>query len=379
MIRQLTILLLAVGAAVGLTACAETYGYGRTRETRVSVAGEYAIYDDYDALAPYGTWVAVSYGWAWCPLDVSAEWRPYTVGRWAYTDYGWMWLSADPWGSTPYHYGRWAYDDYYGWVWIPGDVWAPAWVSWRYGGDWIGWAPLPPDLGWQVSVGFRYSSSDIDRRIDPQAWCFTRASGFTDTRVRVAPAGRNVTLRDVTRNVTRYEIEGSMPAERGLRPEWVSRATGRSVTRYRLEDAPAGQPRRNPDVRDNEIVVSRTRPRPANRGDGSDRVRANPPTRYRAAPERALIERQRAERERAPERLRQERQELEQEQQQELRERPRGVSEETLRRRHEAERRAQDAREERMRRVFEKRQEKFEREDRDRGRGRERGRGRGDD
>jgi hypothetical protein len=352
MIRRLFILLFAVAALAGFTASAHA------RDLRVSFSGRYST-DYYDDLEPYGTWVSISYGWAWCPLDVSASWRPYTVGRWAYTDWGWMWVSADPWGSTPYHYGRWVYDDFYGWLWIPGDVWAPAWVSWRYGGDWIGWAPLPPDFGWQVSVGFRYSSYDYDRRIPSYAWCFSSGSGFLDSRVRVAPPSRNVTLINVTRNVTRYEVVGSMPAERGLRPEFVSRATGRTVTRYRLVDSP-GLRDKDPQMRGNEIAVSR--PRPA--GRASDRVRAVPPERYRRSPERALMQRQRSEQGRVSDRMRQERRELEQAQQRELRERPRGVSEQTLRRRHEAELRAQRAREEQTQRTYQRRQERLERPDR---------------
>lgn len=373
MIRRLFILLAFVVALAGAA------GSAGARDLRVSFSGSFGLSDYYDDLEPYGTWVSVSYGWAWCPLDVSASWRPYTVGRWVYTDWGWMWISADPWGSTPYHYGRWAYDDFYGWIWVPGDVWAPAWVTWRYGGEWIGWAPLPPEFGWSTSIGFRYSTYDYDRRIPSYAWCFSSGSGFLDSRVRVVPPSRNVTIIRSTRNVTRYEVIGSLPAERGLRPEFVRRATGRNVPRYSLVDSP-GSRRRDPAVRGNQIAVSR--PRPA--GRATDRVRATPPERFRRTPERALLQRQRSERGRVTERMRQERRDLEQAQQRELRQRPRGVSEATLQRRHEAERRAQAAREERARRLYQTRQERLERPDRgatqpDRGDVRERpaGRGRG--
>ena len=70
-------------------------------------------------------------------------------GHWVYTDeWGWYWVSdddEDDWGWVTYHYGRWAFDRRLGWFWVPGDEWAPAWVDWRYGGDYVGWAPLPPD------------------------------------------------------------------------------------------------------------------------------------------------------------------------------------------------------------------------------------------
>ncbi len=77
-------------------------------------------------------------------------------GRWIWTDDGWYWASDEPWGWAAYHYGRWYYDDYYGWIWIPGYDWAPAWVEWRYGGDYIGWAPLGPYAVFSVSFGIHY-------------------------------------------------------------------------------------------------------------------------------------------------------------------------------------------------------------------------------
>jgi hypothetical protein len=105
----------------------------------------------YDGLAPYGEWVTVgAYGRVWRPLHVAAGWRPYYYGRWEWTDEGWLWVSDEPWGWAAYHYGRWAYDPHYAWIWIPGYQWAPAWVTWRYGPEYIGWAPLGP--GFSVYV-----------------------------------------------------------------------------------------------------------------------------------------------------------------------------------------------------------------------------------
>ncbi len=106
-----------------------------------------------DGLAPYGEWVTVgAYGRVWRPLRVSAGWRPYYYGRWEWTDEGWLWVSDEPWGWAAYHYGRWASDPYYGWVWIPGYQWAPAWVTWRYGPEYIGWAPLGPGFSVYVTA-----------------------------------------------------------------------------------------------------------------------------------------------------------------------------------------------------------------------------------
>jgi len=370
--------LLAVATALGVTACAGTYGAGQRSQTSVEASGSYGSFDDYDALAPYGTWVAVSYGWAWCPLDVPAGWRPYTVGRWEFTDYGWMWLSDDPWGALPYHYGRWGYDDSYGWVWVPGDVWAPAWVAWRYGDDYVGWAPLPPDLGWQVGAGFRYSVSSVESHIDPLSWCFVGTSGFQSARVadRLAPPSRNPTLLSMTRNVTRYDEVRSMPAERGLRPEWIS-GRGRSVTQYHIADVASTSYGTRPVVHGRDISVHRSMPSGA--AGGVDLVRAAPPQRPRSVTSRRLIDRQRTESAQIAPRMQRERAELTRIQERERRERPNGVSAETLRQRQQAEQRAQDALEERMKRAYEHRQQELNRqsqdtEDRDRA---PRGRGRG--
>src|SRR5215471_14352664 len=52
-----------------------------------------------DDLAPYGEWVRVpTYGWAWRPYSVAADWQPYTLGHWIDTDYGWTWVSDEQWG-----------------------------------------------------------------------------------------------------------------------------------------------------------------------------------------------------------------------------------------------------------------------------------------
>src|SRR5436189_6279796 len=98
-----------------------------------------------------GNWIEVGdYGYGWQP-DVAvndSNWRPYADGYWAYTNLGWTWVSYEDFGWATYHHGRWVRISGRGWIWVPGrdeDLeWAPAWVSWRTGGDHIGWAPLPP-------------------------------------------------------------------------------------------------------------------------------------------------------------------------------------------------------------------------------------------
>jgi len=100
----------------------------------------------YDVLAPYGRWMMIDGDWCWQPTAamVSIEWSPYyNRGHWVYTDWGWCWVSDYSWGWAPFHYGRWFRDPRYGWLWWPDYEWGPAWVAWRYGGDYWGWAPLP--------------------------------------------------------------------------------------------------------------------------------------------------------------------------------------------------------------------------------------------
>jgi len=107
----------------------------------------------YNDLTPYGDWIDYgNYGYAWVPYQ--ANFRPYyTNGYWVYTSYGWTWVSNYNWGWAPFHYGRWIDDMRYGWVWIPGYEWAPAWVTWRGGGDYYGWAPLAPGMDINMTAG----------------------------------------------------------------------------------------------------------------------------------------------------------------------------------------------------------------------------------
>lgn len=141
--------------------------------------GEVSFGVFYSSLDRHGEWVPLDAGvYGWRPGRVVGDWRPYTVGRWAWTSDGWYWVSDEPWGWATYHYGRWYYDDFYGWIWIPGYDWAPAWVEWRYGGDYIGWAPLGPYAVWGFQVGIRYHS----RWVTPYHWW-----SFVDCRHVASP------------------------------------------------------------------------------------------------------------------------------------------------------------------------------------------------
>jgi hypothetical protein len=217
----------------------------------------------HERLSPYGQWIGIGrYGSCWRPSSVAPEWRPYTVGYWAYGDDGWTWESDEAWGWATYHYGRWFYDPFYGWVWVPGTTWAPAYVAWRYGGDWVGWAPLPPDIDPGYSV-------DVDRFVAPSSFVFVETRFVADRSwaTHIAPAWRSPMLVSATRNVTHYDVHGSHVINRGIDVGVIERAAGRRVapvTTLGVERL-AGMPR--PVTPASPVVRAPSEP-------GHDRVRA---------------------------------------------------------------------------------------------------------
>ncbi|WP_328799200.1 DUF6600 domain-containing protein, partial [Sandarakinorhabdus rubra] len=104
----------------------------------------------YEPLGAHGRWVDSRWGRAFVPA-AAAGWRPYRNGRWLENRF---WLSADPWGWATDHYGRWGFDDQIGWLWVPGTTWGPSWVAWREADEVVGWAPIPPQVQWNVGLGF---------------------------------------------------------------------------------------------------------------------------------------------------------------------------------------------------------------------------------
>jgi hypothetical protein len=241
------LLALAVGAAVGCTATvyepqpsapppgppAEVEA---APETAPAISGDVSFF--YDSLAPYGSWITVAnYGTVWTPR-VPPWWRPYTEGRWVFTDDGWTWVSSEPWGWAVFHYGRWFDDPAYGWVWVPGRVWGPAWVAWRSGGGQIGWAPLPPSVRWEAGIGFSGGRIDFEAAISPRHWCFVPERDITAPAIRgyVAPAPRNVTLINVTRNITNYTVINNRIVNNSINVARVEEITHQSVPRYRIVD-----------------------------------------------------------------------------------------------------------------------------------------------
>ncbi len=228
--------------------------------------GEADVNAFYDQLAPYGDWVDTDrYGLCWAPRVSEQDWRPYYYGHWVYSDYGWTWVSDEEWGWGPYHYGRWAFDPAYGWVWVPGSEWAPAWVAWRWGDGYAGWAPLPPDA--DPSMG------PADWGIDPLAFVFVPDRYVAEPVLvdRYVPPARNVTIVNVTRNVTNYTVVNDRVVNQGVPVQQVERVTGRAVPRVRIAEQTAPAPTR---VRGNEVAIYKpvvpkatatTRPRTATR------------------------------------------------------------------------------------------------------------------
>ncbi|MCW2688315.1 MAG: hypothetical protein JWR37_3205, partial [Mycobacterium sp.] len=191
----------------------------------------------YDQLTPYGEWIEVQeFGPCWRPHDYLPDWRPYTLGHWAYTDEcGWFWITDEPFGWCCYHYGRWAFVERVGWCWVPGRTWGPAWVVWRQGGGYIGWAALPPGRGGvdvSIEIGVNVA--------EPPHWAFAFVEEryITDEHLRdhIEPATRNVTIFNVTKNITRYEVVNGRFVNRGIDVNYVQKVTGKSVRHYRLNE-----------------------------------------------------------------------------------------------------------------------------------------------
>lgn len=194
----------------------------------------------YDNLSTQGDWIEVTdYGYCFQPnVAVSnADWRPYSDGYWAYTDVGWTWVSYEDFGWATYHYGRWANLDSYGWVWVPGYEWAPAWVSWRTGGDYVGWAPLPP-AGERVYEGQAITGQvDVEFGIGPLYYNFVdvRYIGEPVLRGRILPPARNVTIINNTVNVTNITYSNSVVYNYGPDYNRLNQYSTRPVQRLTLQ------------------------------------------------------------------------------------------------------------------------------------------------
>jgi hypothetical protein len=190
-----------------------------------------AVGDFYAPLTPYGAWVEVSsYGRCWHPASVAVDWRPYGYGHWVWTDCGWYWESDEPWAWACYHYGSWVYDSYYGWVWVPDTEWAPAWVSWRVGGDYIGWAPCGP-RGFVVAPSFFVfvESRHFHDRVRSSNLIVNNTTIVNQTKVvSSAPTRETRTIAGTRQTVV---------VNQGPSPTVIQKSTGRTVTPVPIQDA----------------------------------------------------------------------------------------------------------------------------------------------
>ncbi|MEO6870144.1 MAG: DUF6600 domain-containing protein [Ginsengibacter sp.] len=216
---------------IGLFSCTATRnGYG-------DYDNSYQEYDNprqisyqtfYDELSPYGNWINYpGYGYVWAPDQMGFQ--PYSSnGQWVYSSYGWTWVSNYRWGWAPFHYGRWMNDRFYGWLWVPGYEWAPAWVSWRGGGDYYGWAPLPPGYGMNGHYG----------SIPYNDYYFVQRRYITNPRVNnyYVDRSRNVTIINnttiINNNITyNKNVINAGPAVRD-----VEQATNSTIRPVRVVD-----------------------------------------------------------------------------------------------------------------------------------------------
>lgn len=214
----------------------------------------------YSSLGHHGEWISIAPSvYAWRPAHVVHGWRPYTIGRWAWTNDGWYWLSDEPWGWATYHYGRWYYDDYYGWIWLPGYEWAPAWVEWRYGGDYIGWAPLGPYAVFSINFGIYYRT----RWSTPNYyWSFVNCRHITTSSVQryVYRSDDNVRLIGRTRGAGSVRYSGGRVVTRGPERGYVEQ-------------------RANIHLRSTEVVDVQDQARAGLiRSDGQERIEAYRPS-----------------------------------------------------------------------------------------------------
>ena len=321
--------------------------------------GEADVNVFYDSLAPYGDWVDTGrYGLCWAPREVEQHWRPYYYGHWVYTDdYGWTWVGDEEWGWAAYHYGRWAFDPEYGWVWVPGSVWAPAWVAWRSGDGYAGWAPLPPEVDLSAGPG--------DFAMDPLSFVFVEERYLPEPVLvdRYVPPARNVTIVNITRNVTDYRVVNNQVVNHGVPVQAVERVTGRAVPRVRIAEQAAPARTR---VRGNEVAIYRppvpkapataTRPRAAT-GRPPAATQRPPAVAPPSTTDRAELQRRHAQEQQALQaKEAKEREKLRQIQEQEKAAPPSNVSQQQLQERQRREERAQAEHEQRQKQALEQRQ-----------------------
>lgn len=229
----------------------------------------------YDQLSPYGNWISYpGYGYVWSP-NAGPDFQPYaTNGNWIYTNAGWTWASNYNWGWAPFHYGRWFYENGYGWMWVPGNEWAPAWVSWRGGGDYYGWAPLGPSVSVNVALNSYNPPANY--------WNFVprRYMGDPNWHNYYVPGGRNVTIINNTTIINNYSgtDRTHYAYAPGPDPNEVRRYSGNNFTPVQLRQS--STPGARVSGSQYQIYQPRVSATPTARGNTSVRPVNPAPARY---------------------------------------------------------------------------------------------------
>ncbi len=229
----------------------------------------------YDQLSPYGNWINYpGYGYVWMP-DAGPDFRPYASnGNWIYTEAGWTWSSNYSWGWAPFHYGRWFHENGYGWMWVPGNEWAPAWVSWRGGGDYYGWAPLAPRISADMAMS-NYNPPAYYWNFVPRQYMGN--PGWHNYYVH---DNRNLTIINQTTIINNYS---GMDRNRyayapGPDPNEVRRYSGNNFTPVQIRQS--STPGERMSGTDYVIYHPRVSNSPAARGDAAGRPSTPAPARY---------------------------------------------------------------------------------------------------
>ncbi len=231
-------------------------------------------------LSPYGRWLLSEENqWYWQPTVavVNPDWRPYwDQGHWIYTDHGWYWSSDYPWGWAAFHYGRWNLHPHHGWIWYPDREWAPAWVTWRMGGDYCGWAPLPQyshydyaggglsfhgrhvEAGFDFGLGWNHFSfsfvRDMGDRSRPR---FRKESDARRIYSQTTVINNYSVSKTIINNETRPRV-----VNQGIDPGRVAAVRGKPIETVRIQDRRMPSPSRVPervDARTKTLDVYRPR------------------------------------------------------------------------------------------------------------------------
>ena len=217
---------------IGFTSCSSSRYYQSNQDEYSENDQNTITYDQfYNDLSPYGNWINYpDYGYVWIPSQTN--FRPYyTNGHWLYTDYGWTWASNYNWGWAPFHYGRWLMDPYYGWMWIPGTEWAPAWVTWRGGGDYYGWAPLGPGMyaGNYGSIPYNEWTFVPSRYINsPSVYNYYVNSSRNTTIINNTTIIRNSNYQTQERNSNNQNYNPGPPVRE------IENSTGTQIRKYNV-------------------------------------------------------------------------------------------------------------------------------------------------